>query len=282
MSWYKEADRTVTAANPIPSHRAYRLLVGAALRAQLQYRGNLLLTLASGIAYQSVGLAFVSVVVARFGSIGGWSLSQIAFLYGMRVTAHGMWMVPASELNWLDMTIRTGEFDRYLVRPAGPLLQLLCRRVYLATFGDLATGVIILAVAAPSAGMSMAPGPLAYLVLALVGGAMVEGAFQLGVASLSFRMVSNQSLRLLIASIMNNFGGYPLHIFPNVTRILLCFVLPVAFVAYLPATVLLDRTGDLSVAPWLAWGSPLAGPVLLFLAYLGWRRQIHHYTSTGT
>jgi ABC-2 type transport system permease protein len=272
----------LTAANPIPRRRAYRLLVGAALRAQLQYRSNLLLTFAGGIAYQGVGLAFVSLVVARFGSIGGWSLSQIAFLYGLRVTAHGLWMIPTSQLFRLDLAIRTGEFDRYLVRPAGPLLQLLTREVYLATFGDFATGAAILVVAATRVRLDVAPGPLFYLVLAVVGGAMVEGAFQLAVASLSFRMLSNQSLRLFIDGIMNNFGGYPLKIFPSVTRTLLTFVVPVAFVAYLPAGVLLDRTGDLHVAPWLAMVSPLAGPVLLCLAYLIWRTQIRHYASTGT
>lgn len=272
----------MTAAHPIPRHRAYRLLIVAALRAQLQYRGNLLLTFVGGVAYQGVGLAFVSVVVTRFGAIGGWSLSQIAFLYGMRVTAHSLWMIPASELSWLDLTIRTGEFDRYLIRPAGPLLQLLSRRVYLSTFGDLVTGVVILAVAAARARIDLAPGPLVFLVLAVIGGAMVEGAFQLAVASLSFRLLSNESLRLLIAGVMNNFGGYPVKIFPGVTRILLTFVLPVAFVAYFPATVLLGRAGEVHVASWLLWAAPLAGPVLLFLAYLVWRTQIQHYESTGS
>jgi ABC-2 type transport system permease protein len=272
----------MTVAHRIPRRRAYRLLLGAALRAQLQYRSNIFLTFAGGIAYHAVGLAFVTVIVTRFGAIGGWSLSDIAFLYGLRLTAHGLWMIPSSQLYRLDLTIRTGEFDRYLLRPAGPLLQLLSREVYPATFGDFVTGLVILSAGASQARWEATPTSMLYLLLAVIAGAMVEGAFQLSVASMSFRMLSNQSLRLLIDSIMNNFGAYPLKIFPGMTRFLLTFVVPVAFVAYLPASALLDRAGDLYVPSWVAWCSPLAGPALLFMAYMIWRSQIHRYESSGT
>lgn len=271
-----------SAARPITRRRAYRLLMGAALRSQLQYRGNLLLTFAGGVAFQGIGLVFVWVVVARFGAIGGWSMAELAFLYGMRLTAHGLWMIPSSQLFRLDLTLRTGEFDRYLIRPSGPLLQLLCREVNLATFGDLATGVVILSAAASRIGLSTSPLALFYLLLALCGGALVEGSFQLAASALSFRLLSNQSLRIFIDNIMNNFGGYPLTIFPSATRFALTFLIPVAFVAYLPANLLLDRTDELELGPWLAFGAPLAGPLLIAFAYLFWRTQLRHYSSSGT
>lgn len=272
----------MSAANPVPRHRAYLILAGAAFRSQLQYRGNLLLTLAGGVAYQGVGLAFLWAVTSRFGELGGWSLAEIAFLYGMRVTAHGLLMVPTSQLHSLDLTIRTGEFDRYLVRPAGALTQLLCRQVHLPTLGDLATGLVVLTVAARQVGFEPTPTALLHLSLALVGGALVEGACQLALASFSFRMLSNLALRGLVDDIMNTFGGYPLKAFPDTARLALTYLVPVAFVAYLPAGVLLDRTEGLHVAPWLAYAAPLAGPVLYAAAYLLWRGQLRHYASSGT
>ncbi|GAB2905480.1 ABC transporter permease [Streptomyces mayteni] len=272
----------MTTARPIPRHRAYRLLATAAFRAQLQYRGNLLLTLAGGVAYQGVGLVFLWTVTSRFGDLGGWSMAEIAFLYGMRVTAHGLIMVPTSQLYSLDQAIRTGEFDRYLVRPAGPLTQLLTRQVHLPTLGDLATGIVVLTFAARQVGFEPTPAALLYLCLALAGGALVEGACQLAVASLSFRMLSNLALRNLIDDTMNTFGGYPLKAFPDTARLALTYLLPVAFVAYLPAGVLLDRADGLGITPWLAYGAPLAGPLLYAAAYLLWRSQLRHYASSGT
>ncbi|MDT0344391.1 ABC transporter permease [Streptomyces litchfieldiae] len=272
----------MSAANPVPRHRAYRILVGAAFRGQLQYRGNLLLTLAGGVAYQGIGLVFLWTLTTRFGDLGGWSMAEIAFLYGMRVTAHGLLMVPTSQLHYLDQSIRTGEFDRYLVRPAGPLMQLLCRQIHVPTLGDLFTGVVVLAVAAHQVGFRPTPAALLYLCLALVGGAMVEGACQLAFASFSFRMMSNLALRGLLDDIMNTFGGYPLKVFPDTARLGLTYLVPVAFVAYLPAGVLLDRTDGLHVTAWLAYGAPLVGPLLYAAAYLLWRTQLRHYSSSGT
>ncbi|MGW7292447.1 ABC transporter permease [Streptomyces xiamenensis] len=262
--------------------RTYLLLATAAYRAQLQYRSNLLLTLAGGVAYQGTGLLFLWVITARFGDLGGWSMAEIAFLYGMRVTAHGLLVVPTSQLHHLDVAIRTGEFDRYLVRPAGVLTQLLCRQVHLPTLGDLATGIAVLVLAAGPAGFSATPAALLYLVLALIGGAMVEGALQLACASFSFRMLSNLALRGLIDDLMNTFGGYPLKAFPDAARLALTYLVPVAFVAYLPAGVLLDRTDGLHVTAWLAYGAPLAGPLLYAAAYALWRGQLRHYAGSGT
>ncbi len=267
---------------PVSGGRAYLLLLGAAFRAQFQYRGNLLLTLAGGVAYQGAGLAFLWVVVDRFGALGGWRPAEIAFLYGMRLTSHGLSVIFGNQLHNLDLCVRTGEFDRYLLRPAGELTQLLTRGVHLPAFGDLGLGLAVLAVAAPGAGIDASPAALLFLLLAVVGGTLVEGGCQLAVAAFSFRMLSTVGLRMFIDDVMNNFGTYPMKVFPPATRLALTFVLPLAFVAYLPAGVLLGRTGGLHVTPWLAFGAPLAGPLIAAAAHRLWRSQLRHYQGTGT
>lgn len=266
---------------PVPWWRAYLLLMGAAVRAQLQYRSNLLLTFAGGAAFQSVGLVFVWLVVERFGAIDGWSMAEVAFLYGMRLVSHGLWLVPCSQVYRIDAALRTGVFDRYLIRPGGPLVQLLTQRFQLEHVGDLVTGVVVLGAAASRLHMGWSFLGVVYLLLAVAGGAMIEGALQLAIASLSFRALSTQSLRMLIDSVFNNFGGYPMRIFPTATQFALTFLVPLAFVAYLPAGVLLGHSAGLHVSPWLAFGAPVVGPVLLLLAHRLWRSQIKHYSSSG-
>ncbi|WP_380280727.1 ABC transporter permease [Kitasatospora purpeofusca] len=271
-----------SAARPVPRLYAYGLLMRAAVKSQLQYRGNLLFGLAGGAAFQGVGLAFIWVVATRFGAVGGWSMTEICLLYGMRLTSHGLWVVPGNQLYFLDVTIQTGEFDRYLVRPTGVLPQLLARGIHLPVFGDLVTGLVILTGAAWQLGVPHSAAGVLYLVLALVGGAMVEGAFQIGISAMCFRTLSNRSLRVLVDSVMNSFGGYPLKVFPGPARFVLTFLVPVAFVAYLPAGVLLGRAGDLHVPLWAACAAPGAGPLLLWLAHRLWRAQSAHYSSSGT
>ena len=261
--------------------RAYRILIGAALRAEVQYRANFLLNVLGGVCYQGVGLAFIWAVLSRFGTIGGWPLREVAFLYAIRLTAHGLWIVPFGQLISVDEVVRLGEYDRYLVRPANPLVQLVTRRIHLTSMGDLVGGVVLLAICSVSAPVTWSPVAVLYLLLAVVGGAMVELSLQLAASALAFRWLSTLSLKYGIDAVFNDVGSYPLKIFGSAVRFGLTFVFPLAFVAYLPASVLMGRAGELAVPAWLAWGSPAVGGLLLALAYGFWTWQSRSYSSSG-
>ena len=69
--------------------------------------------------------------------------------------------------------------------------------------------------------------------------------------------------------------------FPGLARFLLTFGLPLAFVSYFPAAVLLGRTGELSVPPAVAYAAPLVGAVWFMLALLLWRSELGQYRSAG-
>lgn len=162
-----------------------------------------------------------------------------------------------------------------------PLVQLLTRRVRLSSLGDLAGGVVLLSVASASAPVDWSPGAVCFLVLAVVGGALVEGSLQLAASALVFRMKRVSPIKFAIDMIFSDFGNYPLKIFGPVAGFGLTFVFPLAFVAYLPATVLMDREEELAVPEWLAWGAPGIGVALLYAAYRFWERQSRHYESSG-
>jgi ABC-2 type transport system permease protein len=139
----------------------------------------------------------------------------------------------------------------------------------------------LLTVVSTTAPIAWSPSKLVFLVLAVIGGAMTELALQLAISALTFRTLATQALRGTVDAIFNSFGGYPIKIFPGVTQIVLTFVLPLAFVAYLPSTVLLDRGGELRVPGWLAMGAPVFGCLLCCSACAFWGRQIRSYQSSG-
>lgn len=261
--------------------RLYGTLSVAAVRAQLQYRANLLLMVLGGFAYQAVGFAFIWIVMERFGSIGGWTLGEVVFLYALRLCAHGLWLCFFNQIVHVDQVVREGEFDRYLVRPLNPLVQLITRGFALTTLGDLAGGIALLVVASALLDVDWSPPAIAYMVLAIIGGGLVEASVQLFLGSLGFRLLSTSGMRYLGDDLFSTFGPYPLKIFPTAVRFGLTFVMPLAFVAYLPAAVLLGRTGELSVPAPVAYLAPLLGGVLIVLAYRFWRYQSRFYSSSG-
>jgi ABC-2 type transport system permease protein len=263
------------------SIRAYRVLTLAALRAETQYRANLIMQTIGGMAFQGIGFAFIGVVINRFGPIHGWTLREISLLYGMRLCAHALWTVPFSQIFQLETVVRNGEFDRFLTRPVNVFLQLLSRRVQLQSLGDLCGGIGLLVVAASIAPVAWSAELVGYLVLAVVGGALVEVSANLAVSSLTFRFTTIYSLRYLLDNLFNVFGGYPVSIFPAAARAALTYLLPLAFVAYLPATVLMAKPNELGIPAPVAWGAPGAGVVLFFCAYRLWMWQLRHYSSPG-
>jgi len=56
----------------------------------------------------------------------------------------------------------------------------------------------------------------------------------------------------------------------------------VAFVAWLPATVLLDKTDTLPVPAWVAWCSPLVGVAAISVAVWVFLRESRQYQSSGS
>lgn len=269
--WTRRVRRTV---------RVTAALARAAMRAELQYRANFLLVTA-GLTYQCVGFAFIWVLLERFDVIGGWTLGEVAFLYGLRLTAHGLWVIPFNRLIFLDEIVKEAQFDRFLVRPFNPLLQLMTSRFWLGSFGDIIGGVAILAVAVSIVDIDWSPAAVGYLLLAVVGGALLESSLQLALASLNFRLLSARAFQTTVDNIFSTFGNYPMRIFGGATKAALTFVLPLAFMAYLPATVLLDRTDELSISPWFAYLAPLVGGVWFAAAYRIWVWQMRSYSSAG-
>ena len=256
-------------------------LASASLRSEFQYRANAVTSILGGLLYQLTGFVTVWIIVSRFNEIGGWSLAEITFLYGMRLTSHGIFYACFSQMFEADRVLLTGEYDRFLLRPFSPLLQLFTRKLRINCFGDLIGGALLLSVASTRVAIDWSPPAVLFLLGAVVGGALVEGAVQISLGSLSFRFLQTMSVRTTVNEVFNLYGNYPFSIFPKLLEYLLTFALPVAFVAFLPATLLLDRQDSLHVSPTLAAFAPVVGVVLFTIALRIWRWQSRNYQSSG-
>jgi ABC-2 type transport system permease protein len=254
----------------------------ASLRSEFQYRANAISSVIGGLLYQLTGFLVVWVIVDRFNTIGGWSLAEITFLYGMRLTSHGIFYLCFSQLFELDRVLITGEFDRFLVRPLSPLLQMFTRKLRVNCFGDLLGGVALLAAAGPHTPIDWTPLAVLFVVLATIGGGLVEGAVQVALSALTFRHLNLVMLRMTVNETFNQYGNYPQRVFPNALQAIFTFAVPVAFVAYFPATALFERTNELIAIPWAAWVTPLIGLALYLFALSVWHRASRGYQSAGT
>jgi ABC-2 type transport system permease protein len=253
----------------------------AAIRSEMQYRLNFVMLCVLGLVYQGSGIAFVWVVLRTFDTISGWTFGEVAFLYALRLLAHAAWAVPFHQLEFMDTTIREGRFDRYLVRPLNPFLQVITTRFQMNVVGDVVAAVVMFTIAVNLVAIDFSPLNILYLVLVVVGGALAEGAAVVVVSSLSFRFVQTWAANHLVDNIYLMFGSYPTRIFGGVMTWGLTWVVPVAVVAYIPSSVLLGKTGTLHVPEAVAIAAPLIGVLWFSLAYRWWRWQVRGYQSVG-
>jgi ABC-2 type transport system permease protein len=248
----------------------------------MSYRGSFLSTIIGGVALQGTQLLFIGVLLSKFNVIHGWQLNDIALLFAMRLAAHSFYVVPFGALLSIDQAIQQGDVDRYLLRPAGIYLQVVTRYAPLMALGDTLLGFGSLAIFAPHSSVSWTPAKVAFLIAAVIGGGLVEAGLQTFLAGLSFHLASTTSLRILADDTISRFSSYPLTMFDRWGFLSLTFVFPMAFIAYLPATVLLGRTGQLPIPAWPANISPCGGLVVFAIGLTFFNRMTRRYNSPGS
>ncbi|GJF33191.1 transporter [Kitasatospora sp. NE20-6] len=252
------------------------------IRGRLEYPGDFAFEIVFGILWQSSTLAFAAVLLMRFDGLGDFPAGGVLLIVGMRLMSHGLFtMVFGNLSDALLELVEEGRVEGYFLRPMSVLTQILISRFNINALGDFSVGVTVCAMAVSSAPVDWTPARVLYLCAAIVGGVFLEAAVQLPLAALLLRSPFAHGVGKWIDDIMATIGNYPLSILPAALRGVFTFVLPLAFVAYLPVLVLLDRAPQHGPSAWLAEWSP-AVCLLLFLGSKRlWNWNLRHYRSTG-
>ena len=127
--------------------RVYLWLVGAQVRAQLQYRASFMLQIVA--TFISLFSEFVAILILfnTFPDLGGWRVGEIALLYGLVSIALGLVDMFASGFERVSALVKAGEFDRLLTRPVSPFLQVLASEIQLRRLGRIAQGTLTIVLA---------------------------------------------------------------------------------------------------------------------------------------
>lgn len=253
----------------------------ASTRGEMQYRASFIMGLLYGVLFQSIGFIFVAVVLTRFEAVAGWGLWEVGLLYGIRLSAHGLWVMSMNQLLRFDQIVQGGEWDRYLIRPMPIWAQLMFTQFRIPPLGDFFSGLVLLGSALAHVRIDWNVAMVLFLLLAIVGGALIDGAFQLGAAAFAFRYLETLPLRIVFDDLQGRFGSYPMTIFERPLRAFMTWIVPMAFMAWVPSTVFLGRTAELPFSVWFAWGSPIVGFGLIAIALRLFQHESRQYQSAG-
>lgn len=261
----------------------YGRYAATSVRAQLSYAGTLTMMSLGQFLVTIIEFLGVWALFHRFDHIGGWRLGEIALFYGLvSVTFSIGDMITRGFDVFGSVFVRTGAFDRLLLRPRSLALQLMGYELRLTRIGRFAQGAGVFAYGAWVTHFAFTPAALAILLFAVAGGvALFSGLFVMQ-ATLAFWTVES-----LEAVNIFTYGGeaaaqYPMNVYAGWFRNFLTFVVPVGAVTYLPMLAAMGRADPLGAPAWVLPISPLAGFAFLGLALFIWRSGVRHYTSTGS
>ncbi len=243
----------------------------------MEYRVNFLIGATSTIFLQAAGIATIWVVMSQVPELNGWSFDEVLMVYGLVTLAKSINHMFADNLWTLgNQYIRTGGFDRFLVRPIDPLFHLLADRFCHDGIGNFLVGALLVAKSSAALGIPWTPLNLAYLAAAVLSGGVIFIALNLLTCVSAFWIMDSVPVTRLVFD-NHLFAQFPLSIYPKAVGIWLTWVIPYGFASFYPASHLLGREVGL-----LAWmGIPVAA-LLLVVSYRFWQFGLRHYSSTGS
>ncbi|HEV7628854.1 MAG TPA: ABC transporter permease [Streptomyces sp.] len=252
------------------------------IRSTMVYRASFAMMLVGTFAMSALDFVGIMIMFSHVDALGGFSLHEVALLYGTSATSLGLADLVLGSFDRLGARVRDGTMDTMLVRPVPALAQVAADKFALRRLGRIGQSGLVLAWALSGVELEISPLTLLLLVITVLSGAAVFGAvFVLGG---SFQFFAQDA-----AEVQNSFtyGGatmleYPPTIFAKELVRGATFVVPLAFVNWLPVLRLLGRDDPLGLPGWVDFAGPAVAAVCCALAGLAWRAGLRTYRSTGS
>lgn len=262
--------------------RAYRMIAAMWIRSTMAYRASFAMTLFGNFLLTGLDFATILLMFSQVDRLGGYSLPEVAFLYGLGGTAFGLADLAFGTMDRLGRRVRDGTFDTLLVRPVSVLAQVAADRFAVRRIGRVTQGLLVLGYALVVLDVSWTPLKVLLIPLTLLSGSAIFAA--VFVAGAAFQFVAQDA-----SEVQNSFtyGGstllqYPPTVFAKDLVRGVTFVFPLAFVNWLPALYVLGRPYPIDLPTWVAFAPPLVAAGCCALAGLAWRAGLRSYRSTGS
>ncbi len=263
--------------NPL---RLYLRLVGISMQARLQYRADFFMGAFSVIAMNVMSLALIGILVYRFEALNGWNIWELFFLYCLWLLGHCIYSLFFWHFWDLEEDLIRGTFDQFLLRPASVFIQYIGREVQYIGFADMLVAITGLVLAYINLDLHWSPSLWLFLPVIVLSGTVIEMTLNLMVACISF-WTGRSSIALdMIMEFNVLVQHYPVDIFGTWFRVVVTGLIPVAFMNYYPALLLLGKI-DKAAAPWLGYISPIVALLLVGLTTIVWHRAMRRYSSSG-
>ena len=261
--------------------RAYGVLAWMWIRVSMTYRASFVMLTLGQFLITGHDFLAITVMFATVDALGGFSLAEVAFLYGGAGLCLGLADLILGNIERLGK-IRLGTFDAMMIRPVPLFAQMASDAFALRRLGRITQATVVLVWSLVVLDVDWTLGrALTVPYLVVFGTAIFVSLFTLG-AAFQFWTTDGSEAANAFTYGGNTLTQYPLAIYPVEVVRAVTFIVPLAFVNWYPALYVLgvDDPFDLPAAFQVA--SPVVAALFVAVAALTWRTALRHYRSTGS
>lgn len=244
---------------------------------EMGFRGNFLLGITRQASWLAAFLFMIDIIFRNTQTLSGWSKPEVMIILALSRIIEGILDTFCSyNIAMFPQNVQRGQFDLMLVKPLPSQFAVAFQNFHIYNLGSIISGLVLF-----SYGIwHIQPIPtltqwlLFFLVIAC--GIVIFYSLLILVASLVFyfeRLAALYGFMTLFTEPLT----VPFDIFPRAPRLLLTYILPIAFIVFVPAQVI---TGKL--APWQVPVAIILAVIFLVLANLAWRAGLRRYTSASS
>jgi ABC-2 type transport system permease protein len=259
----------------------YRRYFSIALQAKMQYPLSFLMITSAAFISACAELIAILALFARFDHLLGWSLAQVALLYGISKTAFSISDGVCRGFDNMAALVKSGNFDLFLMRPRNTALQVMGQDLHIPRLGSTIQSILVLLWAAVQLHVGISDSLL--ILLAIVGGICLFFGLVIIQGTLCFWSTESLEFMNIFTFGGSDLGQYPISIYSTWFKRFFTFVVPIACFTYFPLLTILRKEDLLLGTPWwIGWITPMAGCLFLVAALCFWNIGVRHYRSTGS
>ena len=267
-----------------PYVELYFRLIASRIRAQMQYRFSFAMDVVSNFFSNFADLAALFVMFTQATALGGWSLGQVAFLYGLSSVSFALHELfqGAFDNDVFASYIQRGLFDQMLTRPLPVPFQMFTEYFMLRRLGRMTQGLLAFALGVALAQPHWTLPKLLYLPLVVLGGAVFFLAISIAGCTLCFWTVQPTEVVNVFTYGGTAMLSYPLTIYHEFIQRFFVYILPMAFINFFPSLYFLDRPDPFHLPTFVPFLAPVVCAAVFVIALRLWAFGVTRYTSTGS
>lgn len=203
--------------------------IKTSIRSSVSLRESFLLQSFFMLLSNVIFFSFWLVYFNNFNSVKGWTISDMACLYGVVNGAYGFFTVFLGGSRYIARMIFEGDLDSLIVKPKNLLLLIVGSKSISSGWGDICSSLLFFIF---SGYLTLWNFPLILIFLATA--CLTITAFSIMMGSLAFWIGDSHVLSKQLFEFLLTFSNYPKSIYVGAIKFFLLTVMPSGFIGFIP------------------------------------------------